>query len=401
MSSSRLRVGLAVTVLAVCALCCHGLKAQEPAKSLFRIVNKVVVYNKAYLELETPGVVRCKNGDLLTAFFSQGGLYTTRSKDNGLTWQKPQAVATGGLEGSVGMSTLRDGAILLPFYQDLVKEPGYQNRRITAYVYRSVDNGLTWEGDAPVDSPLRETVTYGHILQLEDGRILLPVWGAQRLGQRWQVGTLESTDEGKTWGSYRQIAYDPEAGCRPDNGFNETSIAELPDHTLLAVLRQQRVGMRGGPCDHYAEPSDHFYRAVSHDLGKSWSPPERLGLIGTSPSLHVTPDGLLMLAYRNSPQVDAPDKSLDERPQTEDGHYGLGIRVSYDQGRTWVNEFHLDDPQGLKYSAKLQPGYPDLVDLPDGNILVVFFSPQIKNGNASFYVAANILACEKGANAGH
>jgi hypothetical protein len=108
-----------------------------------------------------------------------------------------------------------------------------------------------------------------------------------------------------------------------------------------------------------------------------------------------------MLAYRNSPQVDAPDKSLDERPQTEDGHYGLGIRVSYDQGRTWVNEFHLDDPQGLKYSAKLQPGYPDLVDLPDGNILVVFFSPQIKNGNASFYVAANILACEKGANAGH
>jgi hypothetical protein len=209
---------------------------------------------------------------------------------------------------------------------------------------------------------------------------------------------LESTDEGKTWGEYRQIAYDPEAGCRPDNGFNETSIAELPDHTLLAIMRQQRVGTHGGPCGQYVEPADHFYRAVSHDLGKSWSAPERLDLIGTSPALHVTPGGLLMLAYRNSPQVDAPDKSLDERPQA-DGNYGLAIRVSCDQGRTWVNEFHLEDPQGLKYSVRLQPGYPDLVDLPGGNILVIFFSPQSKDGKTSFYTAVNILACEKEANA--
>jgi hypothetical protein len=160
------------------------------------------------------------------------------------------------------------------------------------------------------------------------------------------------------------------------------------------------VGVHAGPCDHYVEPSDHFYRAVSHDLGKSWGTPERLALIGTSPALHVTPDGLLMLAYRDSPQIDNLEKALDERPQG-DGHYGLAIRVSRDQGRTWVDELHLDDPQGLKYSVGLQPGYPDLVDLPHGNILVVFLSPQMKNGKSSFYLAANILACKKGTEARH
>ena len=398
MGLARLGVGFAITVFASCALYCHDLKAQQSTKPLFRIVKKVVVYNEMDPDLENPAVVRCKNGDLLVAFCAQGRLCTTRSRDNGLTWQKPVVLATGGLEGAVGMKTLRDGTILLPFIHDMVKYPCCEDRRIPSFVYRSVDNGVTWEGDAPVASPLRETVAYGHILELADGRILFPVWGARKLGERWQMGTLESTDEGKTWGTYRQIAYDPEAGCRPDNGFNETDITELPDHTLLAVLRQQRVGTHAGPCDHYAEPSDHFYRALSHDLGKSWSKPEPIDLIGTSPALHVTPDGMLMLTYRDSPQVATLEKGFYERPQAS-AHYGLAIRVSTDQGRTWVNEFDLQDPQGMKYSVDQQPGYPDLVNLPDGKILIVFYSTQKKNGKSTFYIAANILARESGATA--
>lgn len=393
MTFSRISVAFLVAVLVICALHGQGLKAQAPAKSPFRIVKKVVVYNGMDPDLENPEAVRCKNGDLLVAFCTQGKLRTVRSRDNGLTWQKAKEVASGGLEAAVGMVTLRDGTILLPFIHDMIKSSCCEDRRITSYIYRSVDNGVTWQGDAPVDSPLRETVAYGHILELEDGRVLFPFWGARKLGARWEVGTLESTDEGKTWGTYRQIAFDPKAGCRPDNGYNETDIAELPDHTLLAVLRQQRVGTQAGPCDHYAEPSDHFYRAVSHDLGKSWSTPERLELIGTSPALHVTPDGVLMLAYRDSPQVATLEKGFYERPQVSP-HYGLAIRVSSDQGRTWTNELDLEDPQGLKYNVNEQPGYPDLVELPNGNILVVFYSAQVKSGKSSFYLAANILARE-------
>jgi hypothetical protein len=387
----------AMIILASCVLCCQQPQAQETPNPAFRVVKTIVVNNSEKVEgNETAGVVRCKNGDLLATFHARGSIYTIRSKDNGLTWQEPQTVVQGGVQASIGMKALHDGTILLPFYQDLVKWPGYQDRRETAYVYRSKDNGVTWEGDAPIDSPNRETVLYGHILELSDGRLLLPVWGSRKLGERWQVGTLESTDQGKTWGTYRQIAYDPEAGCRTDNGFNETDIADLPDHTLLAILRQQRVGTHAGPCDHYAEPSDNFFRAVSHDLGKTWDKPERTNLIGTSPCLHVTPKGVLMLAYRDSPQVPTLDKGFYERPQVSE-NYGLGVRVSNDQGRTWVNELHLRDPQGLKYDTEYQPGYPDVIDLPDGNFLVYFFSMQVKQGLigrnqfACVYLAANII----------
>jgi len=263
--------------------------------------------------------------------------------------------------------------------------PCCEVRRYNTYVYRSGDNGATWQGDAPISVEMREPIPYGHIIELPGGKLLMPVWGAYRLGERWQVGTFESTDGGKTWGHYQQIAYDPEAGCRPDNGFNETSLALLPDHTLVAILREQRVGTRGhtpaaGPCDHYTEPADHFYRSVSHDLGKTWSHPQRLALIGTSPSLHVLADGTLVLGYRDHPQ---------DKGDTE--HYGLGVRVSHDQGLTWTNEVELQDPQGLHYSEKLQPGYPDFADLPNGDLLVVFYSLEIHNGKVQPYIAENVL----------
>ena len=196
---------------------------------------------------------------------------------------------------------LKNGTILWPFYQEFVKEPCCQVRRYSTYVYRSGDSGKTWQGDEPIQVPMREPIPYGRILELSDGRLLMPVWGAWELGGRWQMGTFESTDAGHTWANYIQIGYDPKAGCRPDNGFTETSLAQISAQTLVAILRQQRVGTSGGPCDVYTEPAEHFYRAVSHDLGKTWSAPQMLPLIGTSPALFVTRSGTLVLGNRDHP----------------------------------------------------------------------------------------------------
>src|SRR5579862_8783389 len=89
MGFAKLTLGFVVTVLTFSALPCHESNAQEPATPLFRIVRKAVVCNNSDRHLETAGVVRCKNGDLLVAFFTQDGLYTVRSKDEGNIWQKP------------------------------------------------------------------------------------------------------------------------------------------------------------------------------------------------------------------------------------------------------------------------------------------------------------------------
>lgn len=370
------------SVLMVSLSCALALFGRE-GRPAFRVVRTGVVYDAT--PSYQPGIVRTKGGSLLVSFMSRDGIYTTQSTDNGVSWQKPTLVIRGA-ETEVGITRLHDGTILWPFFQEFIKMPCCEVRRYNTYVYRSRDNGKTWQGDAPISTPIREPIPYGHILQLPNGTLLMPIWGSFRLGQRWQVGVLQSKDQGANWGEYRRIAYDPHAGCRPDNGFNETSIAELPDHTLVAILREQRVGTRdhgpnAGPCDHYTEPTGvHFYRAVSKDLGKTWSQPRRLKLIGTSPSLYVMDDGTLVLAYRNHPQH-----------KTDTEHYGLAVRISKDKGKTWMDEVDLKDPKGLKYDAKHQPGYPDLARLPDGDILVVFHSIQNYNGKPGGYIALNVL----------
>ena len=362
--------------------------AERPA---FRVVSKTVVY-ESELDSAQPGLVRASNGDLLVGFYSGPNILTARSTDQGAHWEKAQMVVEGA-STEIAMTRLKDGTILWPFYQEFVKEPCCQVRRYNTYVYRSTDNGKTWQGDEPIQVPMREPIPYGRMMELPDGRVLMPVWGAWKTGERWQMGTFESTDSGHTWGNYKQIGYDPKAGCRPDNGFTETSIAMLSNQKLVAILRQQRVGASGGPCDTYTEPAEHFYRAVSTDLGKTWSKPEQLPLIGTSPALFVTRNGTLVLGYRDNPQHGS---------DTE--HYGLSLRVSADEGRTWVNEVHLQDPKALAYSRSVQPGYPDFAELPDGKLLVVYHSVKYigtegergKPGETGkrkrvLYVAQNVL----------
>lgn len=355
----------------------------QPARAAFRVARAAVVYDGA--PSYQPSVVRTGDGSLLVSFMSKDNIYTTRSLDNGLTWQKPDEVVQGAAT-ELGITKLRDGTILWPFFDEMVKMPCCEIRHFDTYVYRSTDNGRTWQGGAPIDTHIREPIPYGHIVELPDGKLLMPIWGAFRLGQRWRVGVLESTDEGRNWGNYRQIAYDPRAGCRPGNGFNETSIAELPNHTLVAILREQRVGTRdhepdAGPCDHYTEPLRvHFYRSVSKDLGKTWSTPQRLELIGTSPSLRVLKNGALLLGYRNQPQHGADTQ-----------HYGVAVRISTDERKTWGEETDLRDPKGYQYTEKSFAGYPDFAGLPGGEILVVFHSIQVVNGKRQGYIALNVL----------
>jgi hypothetical protein len=98
----------------------------------------------------------------------------------------------------------------------------------------------------------------------------------------------------------------------------------------------------------------------------------------------LLPDGTLLLAYRNNPQ----------KP-TDSGPYGMAVRISTDEGKTWTNEVELKDPKGMIYSAKRQPGYPDFVTLRNGEVLVVFHGVEEKNGRSSYFLAGNVLRLMK------
>src|SRR5581483_2270090 len=140
----------------------------------FQIVRKAVIFEDENSSGQ-PGVVRASNGDLLVTFYSGTNIEISRSSDNGMTWQQPQRIADGAYT-EVGVTRLRNGTILWPFYQEFVKEPCCQVRRYGTYVYRSNDDGKTWQGDAPIQVEMREPIPYGRILELPDGRLLMPVW---------------------------------------------------------------------------------------------------------------------------------------------------------------------------------------------------------------------------------
>ncbi len=162
-----------------CALACCFL-AQMPIAAAdtprLEVVRTTVVFDGGTESAGQPGIARAKNGDLVVAFYNGYNTEIARSKDNGSSWQKPQRVADGAYT-EVGITALRDGTILWPFYQEFVKEPCCQVRRYGTYVYRSGDNGLTWQGDEPIRVEMREPIPYGKIIELSDGRLLMPVWG--------------------------------------------------------------------------------------------------------------------------------------------------------------------------------------------------------------------------------
>jgi hypothetical protein len=379
----------------------------------WQIVASWVVYDQGPAMF--PGLAYAPDGSLLASFSTVpdglpgGEIHLIRSHDHGHTWGGAQVIARSDRPGgaalnALGLTALSDGTLLLP-YNDVRTQSGYREREARLYLLRSGDGGRTWEGSGPVAGEVHEPLTYGQIVERPDGVLLWPIWGRYRREERWRAALLFSEDGGRHWGHYTTIAFDPEARLRGDyaqpafsgfdeegefdpqalaqpafrphspvDGFNETSLIRLADGRILAILRQQGVDGR----QHLS-----FYRALSDDGGRTWFPYRRTNLCGMSPGLHISPGGQLLLAYRRCAPRTPPSGGTGAEP-------GLGLAYSRDAGLTWETLLTLREPKGSRYTAEYQVGYPALVNRPDGQILVVYYSyaetlPQRR------YLAANLL----------
>lgn len=356
-----------------------------------------------------PGITIAQGGDFVLSFCTApdglpgGEVCIMRSSDNGNSWSFPEVIACssepdGSALNSVGIATLKDGTIIL-LYNDVQLHGSYNNRTASLYILRSVDNGFTWDKPVQIAVDIYEPFTYGKILELANGTLLLPIWGRYKREEKWRAGVLISHDRGNTWDEYRTIAYDlnanlagpysfseingfdsdgkidPTAPFHPDfrphcsiDGFNETFLSSLPDSKIIAIIRQQ--GIRGSDCL-------EFYRAISADNGETWSVAEQINICGMSPCLHWSPRGRLILAYR-------------QRFRDRDSEYGVALSWSEDYGKTWKGKLVLKDPKGFSYTAEYQSGYPTLVNIGNNRIMVIFYSydPDLPFKR---YLAANII----------
>lgn len=355
-------------------------------------------------------------GDHLLATYSTvpdgwpgGTVGVVRSSDGGRTWSAPNTVAEpadgqDAVLNAVGITTLRDGSILLPYNGvRWTSGQGVGGRVVSLHLLRSADGGLTWTGGEPIELGFYGPCGYGRLLEMPDGLLLWPAWGQRTPDERWRSALLESADGGRSWVVGATIGYDPHARMAgpyvtpevsglgiegtpdpsrtthpdfrphsPIDGFAETTVADVGTAGLLAVLRQQGVG---------GDETMQLFWSLSADHGATWSQPQRIGFSGMSPLLHRAADDTLLLASRRF----APSGG-STRP-------GVEFRVSRDDGDSWSAPSPLRDPHGYRPTAEYQCGYPAMANLPDGSVLTAFYSYAPGQGR---FVAWNTLSARIG-----
>lgn len=311
-----------------------------------------------------PDASRLKNGDIVAVFYS-GGAHVTypsdaypkcgricmvRSNDDGITWSKPVTIFDDQWDNrDPHISQMADGTLVCTFFTTKFGAPKDRNPSASMAYFgnvvtresipgpgplyiRSLDNGSTWEKQYHAPSSEAGWNCSAEMRQLPNGTWLFPIYH-QDSQQAWG-GIIRSANKGKTWET--PIAIGKGSGVFLPA---ETDVIQLKDGSLYAALRGS------------IKDSVFMHYATSKDNGKNWSPVSDIGFQGHSPSFTRLKNGAILLSIRAF--FDGSHKK---------GYTGL--RISYDECKTWEGPYFVDSSWGA---------YPSTIELKDGSILVVFY----------------------------
>lgn len=240
----------------------------------------------------------------------------------------------------------KDGRLLHPFYilNADYEETAQPQNWSHLHLAESSNGGRTWS-IRKLDVPLALAASFGGILRLDDGTLLLNVYGARARGTfRHEAGLLRSGDDGRTWADFTVIGAKADRDGGPAR-LNETSVAQLADGRLVSLSRTQYAGYP-------------LYRGVSADRGRTWTVAPS-GLTGLCPAACYTrsgpPGGVLAVVYH--------DRWGKHQPKG-----GVYVSTSTDAGATWA------EPAWLDHGA-----YPCAIELEPGRLMVSYyrFSTQL------------------------
>lgn len=285
-----------------------------------------------------PDVCLTEDGELLCVFYAgyghvslpredlpHGGFIAmVRSRDFGATWSEAEVVVDTPIDDRDPSITQLSSGDLLVTFMTLERE-----RRPTHMVFtvRSTDGGATWGEPRRVELGWDRTEAVSEpVTELEDGTLLLPVYGAYTAEDGTVVrlcAVLRSTDGGETWPEMAVLT------PRDEVPFQEPTIEPLPDGRIYMLIR---------PGMHWSE---------STDGGGTWMQPEEFGMPGQAAYLFLTSRGVLLAGYR----------WREERSTV--------IIWSHDLGRTW---------EGPKIIDRVVGGYPSFAELPDGRVFMVYYT---------------------------
>jgi len=205
------------------------------------------------------------------------------------------------------------------------------------FVKESRDGGRTWSETLDMHTaPGWNSRSNG--IRLRDGTLLIPT---HHLQYPHKSSVLLSTDDGKAWTRGADITTPDEVGAA------EPSVTQLPDESLLMVLRTT---------------DGYLWFVRSTDGGKNWSKPERQDLTAatSSANLWTTAKGQVVLTHN-------PTKPPH---RTE-----LTMRVLYENGESWSDPLLIARVEPTVEGDALwnrQISYPSVCELRDGTLVVVW-----------------------------
>lgn len=327
-----------------------------------------------------PSLAWLGNGELLAAFDLGEAVeslnyatYLSRSPDCGRTWSPPERLFKESLPRrsthSVRIGRMADGMLVGfggRYYRDDPEE-GLVNRANLGYVpmdlilLNSADGGRTWRGPEVIAPPLvGPSFEICHrVIELIDGRWLAPTstwrgWNGDA-PNGMQAIALVSHDRGRSWPEYLTVVNQSAAGVISW----EQGLTQLADGRLLAMVWSfdERAG-RSLP-NRYALCED----------GRTFLPPRESGLVGETAKLLTLADGRVLCVYRRSDQP------------------GLWANLVRIEGRDWINLAEAPLWQGTASGMKgqtassdelsaLKFGFPSMVQLPDGDVFLVFWCAE-------------------------
>ena len=294
----------------------------------------------------------------------------SRSTDGGRTWEAPRVIMDmgefGGLPqeengcGDPGMVVDQQtgeifcGAVWM--WGKLGKhqwdgdgsEPGYEIGKSAQFLMvRSKDDGLTWSKSENMTRKLKKAEwillapSPQQGITLRDGTLVMPAEGRDEKDRMFSA-LIVSRDHGSTW----------TAGSPSATGNGECQAVQLDDGSIMLNARTE-------------SPTKFRSVYVTDDLGRTWRPhpTHRKALI--EPNCNGS---LLRFDYREEGQP--KHVLLFANPHSQTGRDHHSIQVSFDEGRTWPEEFRLllDEGQGN--------GYPSMTRIDDRHAGIVYEGSQ-------------------------
>ena len=300
-------------------VCPFGKSVMYISKNEGKTWTPPIVVNDTYLDDRDGGLLYAGNGRLLLTWFTLPVSYM--KSDECANYMTSAACGLDGAAANKGM---------LEAYEHMPQEM----LKCGSLLRVSEDYGVTWSDTIrmPISAP------HGPSLCSDGSMIYLGLeYASDGELPRKCIALYKSTDGGYNWKKASIVT--PPDWLTDEEFLDEPHVIELPDGRLLGAFRIEGH-----------KPSFTIATAISEDGGETWSDVICTDVSGSPPHLMLHSSGAIVCSYG--------------RRQVP---YGERAMVSYDFGKTWEEEYVLDE----SYSGDL--GYPSTVELDDGSLMTVYY----------------------------